>query len=92
MSIGKRDPETARKPAYISYCRKCGGMTGACADTPERAKDVADFARECIAGGLIIERKTAADVWAAQWCKCDDLLGQKADGGQIGLFGGPEAA
>jgi hypothetical protein len=60
VSERQRDPEVAKKPAYISYCRRCGGMTGACADTPERAKDAAQFVSECIAAGLIIERKTAA--------------------------------
>lgn len=71
MSEIKRDPEVAKKPAYISYCRECGGMTGCCADTPERRQDVAQFASECIAAGLVVEHKTAADVWAATWCKCD---------------------
>jgi hypothetical protein len=70
VSERQRDPEVAKKPAYISYCRVCGGMTGCCADTPERARDVAKFASECITGGLIVERKTAADVWSATWCTC----------------------
>lgn len=65
------DPETAKKPAYISYCRKCGGMTGCCADEGKRANDVASFVSEAIRYGQTVERKTAADVWSATWCECD---------------------
>lgn len=73
MTTPTRDPKVAAKPAYISYCRKCGGMTGCCADTPERAKDAAEFTSECIAAGLIVERKTAHDVWNGTWCDCDRI-------------------
>lgn len=86
MTERQRDPEVAKKPAYISYCRRCGGMTGCCADSPERAKDAAQFASECIAAGLIVERKTAADVWSATWCECPELMRGEPQEVQAGLF------
>lgn len=86
MSERQRDPEVAKKPAYISYCRRCGGMTGCCADNPQNAKSAAEFVSECIAGGLIIERKTAADVWSATWCNCPELLRGEPQETQAGLF------
>lgn len=79
-----RDPEKAKKPAYISYCRTCGGMTGAC-DT-ERTDDAAEFAREVIAAGQILERETAAEVWNGKWCICHDGAPWPQEAAQASLF------
>lgn len=62
----------AMKPAYISYCRVCGGMTSACTDRPQIAREVSKFIQECVGAGMVVLHKTAADVWAAQCCQCDE--------------------
>ena len=63
-------PALAAKPAYISRCRKCGGMTGCCSDDREDKALAAQFARDAIRAGDILERGIAADVWGATWCNC----------------------
>lgn len=82
MSERQRDPEIAKKPAYIAYCRRCGGMTGCCADEPRHAKDVTKFITEAVQSDEIVKHETAADVWAATWCTCD----QKKEQEQPSLF------
>jgi hypothetical protein len=69
----ERDPEIAKRPAYISYCRVCGGMTGCCAADESNCASAAEFAREVIAAKQILERETAAEVWAGQWCICHEV-------------------
>jgi hypothetical protein len=70
------DEERDKKPAYISYCKQCNGITGASVDTPEYANDTARFVAECIRGGMTIQRKTAADVRTEKWCDCDSASDQ----------------
>ena len=82
----QRDPEVAKKPAYISYCRICGGMTGAC--DPERTDAASEFAREVIAAGQILQRETAAEVWAGKWCICHDGTPWPQEVEQASLFDG----
>ncbi len=84
METTHHDPAKAAKPAYISYCRTCGGMTGAC--DPDHTADAAEFAREVIAAGQILERKTAADVWAGEWCTCHDGAPWPQEAEQPSLF------
>jgi hypothetical protein len=75
LSIEERiakDPEHAAKPAYISRCRKCNGMTGCCTDDDKHAKETARFASEVIRDGQILEHGCVSDVWAATWCNCHE--------------------
>ncbi len=65
-----------RDPAYISICRTCGGMTGACADQLYRRRDVASFVSEVPRVGDIVTRGTANDVRTMAWCTCADDAGQ----------------
>lgn len=79
-AIGEAREEVQQQPAYIAYCRKCGGMAGACADEVGHAESVAQFVQECVSAGLIVERGTALEAVNAIWCDCGLL------------FAGPEAA
>lgn len=65
------DPSIADRPAYIARCRACRGMIGCCA-TDGILVDVADFVAECIKDGATIHYGTAANVWAAMWCTCQN--------------------
>jgi hypothetical protein len=68
-----------QKPVYLSFCRQCGGATGACCDEIERSNDVARWVAECIRGGLIIERGNNVDVKLASWCECTSANGLLSD-------------
>lgn len=67
-------------PAYISICRACGGMTGACADELDRRSNVAVFVADVVRAGDIIQRVPAVAVRSHAWCICVN------DGGQPTLF------
>lgn len=63
-------------PAYISICRTCGGMTGACVDELDRRSDVAVFVGNVVRAGDIVQRGTATDVRTMAWCTCVNDAGQ----------------
>lgn len=60
-------------PAYVGYCKTCGGINACCVDDAAHRKETAKFCAEIVRRGDRLERKTVGYVRTEAfglWCTC----------------------
>lgn len=75
MSINLSEQQRAAALCYVAYCGQCGKIYGAAVQIKGREKDTAKFIEPWIKAGDRLNTITAAEVRAADWCKCAQRAG-----------------
>jgi hypothetical protein len=62
--------QRAATPSLVALCTKCDCIVACAVQRPEYAKDNAKVVAAWVRGGCAVKTISAAEVRAAEWCKC----------------------
>lgn len=74
----KTEEERSATSSFVGLCPVCKLLLACAVDEPEHAKETATFVASMIRSGLIIEKRSVADVRKSDWCKCPREKKKKA--------------
>jgi len=83
--IPETQEQRAKALCYVAYCPDCDLIYGAAVQIKGEEKETAKFITPWIREGHRIATITAAEVRAAEWCKCNDSKQRDKTGSQAEL-------